>query len=396
MICCNTKNELQNEEVDINKNSKENNNNNNKEAKLINKDLNKNKTFKPIHKNNLKKLKTQSKLSSGNLNKLKTKKDRRDSISNRDPNISLYNNTFQILNNTQQFISISNSNGLNFLKNNLINGNQGYKSYFNSKIDLKNSSFINLSKINNNNNLEDIFQIEVKKNLILSGELFSNKIIEIDKFGMKDSLRKKHDGTTIFGIKNESDNPDIPLYDYLLDIKLENNNRVHKKHKSGKVFEIILDKIEKIYVLLFNHSSLILYYKINDPLFFDSEKDYFLILGDIFLTINVKKSNNSNEKLLNIQVEVEDEKTKKYTYEQKDMPIKIGRINSQIDIPKPSISKIHGIFDFSNNMFFYNDMKSTNGSTLLIKEDDILKIKGEMNFKLDDISFQIKEIDNNS
>ena len=100
--------------------------------------------------------------------------------------------------------------------------------------------------------------------------------------------------------------------------------------------------------------------------------------------------------MLNIQVEVEDEKTKKYTYEQKDMPIKIGRINSQIDIPKPSISKIHGIFDFSNNMFFYNDMKSTNGSTLLIKEDDILKIKGEMNFKLDDISFQIKEIDNNS
>ena len=38
-------------------------------------------------------------------------------------------------------------------------------------------------------------------------------------------------------------------------------------------------------------------------------------------------------------------------------------------------------------------MKSTNGSTLLIKEDDYLKLKGEMNFKLEDISFKIKEVE---
>ena len=53
----------------------------------------------------------------------------------------------------------------------------------------------------------------------------------------------------------------------------------------------------------------------------------------------------------------------------------------------------HGIIDISNNMFYYNDMKSTNGSTLLLKEDDVLKIQGEMNFKLNDISFKIKEIE---
>ena len=38
-------------------------------------------------------------------------------------------------------------------------------------------------------------------------------------------------------------------------------------------------------------------------------------------------------------------------------------------------------------------MKSTNGSTLLLKEDDYLKLKGEMNFKLEDISFKIKEVE---
>ena len=39
-----------------------------------------------------------------------------------------------------------------------------------------------------------------------------------------------------------------------------------------------------------------------------------------------------------------------------------------------------------------NFYASTNGSTLLIREDDSLKIKGEMNFKLENISFKIKEV----
>ena len=128
-------------------------------------------------------------------------------------------------------------------------------------------------------------------------------------------------------------------------------------------------------------------------MFFDDDKEYYLILGDIFLTVGVKKSLNSNEKIINIKVEIEDEKPKKYSFKRKDIPIKIGRVNSNINIPKPSISKTHGIIDISNNIFFYNDMKSTNGSTLLLKEDDYLKLKGEMNFKLEDISFKIKEVE---
>ena len=37
-------------------------------------------------------------------------------------------------------------------------------------------------------------------------------------------------------------------------------------------------------------------------------------------------------------------------------------------------------------------MGSSNGSTLIIKEGDTLKIKGEMNFKLEDVPFKIQEI----
>ena len=385
MMCCNADKADESEDIDINKNAKEKNiinskDDNSDDKNIINEEIN-----KVNIKNNYKSIKTQ-------YNQYSDKKkinNNNGSASNIDPNISLYNNTFQILNNTQQFISISNK--INLFKNNLVNNNnnQAYKSFFNSKIDLKNSSILNVSKIHSN--IEDLFQLNVKTKLILSGELFLNDIIEIDKFGMKNGLRKKHDGVAIFGIKNNKENSKISIYDYLIDIKQDEN---HKKSKTGKVFEIFLDKKQKVYILYFSHNSLLLYYKINKSLFFDIDKEYYLILGDIFLTIGVKKSSSSNEKVINIQVDIEDDKPKKYSFERKDIPIKIGRVNSNINIPKPSISKAHGIIDISNNIFFYNDLKSTNGSTLLLKEDDILKIKGEMNFKLDDISFKIKEIEN--
>ena len=386
MICCNSQKSTQMEDVDINKNIKENNNIiNYKDVNLNDININKDEINKIKQKSNYKKVKTLSNITS---NKKKSKKND-DTKSQKDPNIALYNNTFQILNNTQQFISISNK--INLFKNNLANNNKIYKSYNNSKIDFKNSSVF--SRINN---IEDIFQLNIKTKLILSGELFLNEIIEIDKFGMKNGLRKKHDGNSIFGIKNNNDNTNQCIYDYLIDLKNEENiSHLNRKLNIGKVFEIFLDKKDKIYVLYFSHSSLLLYYKIKNSLFFDEDKEYYLILGDIFLTIEVKPSFNSNEKIINIKVEIEDEKPKKYSFERKDIPIKIGRVNSSINIPKNSISKTHGIIDISNNIFFYKDMKSTNGSTLLLKEDDYLRIKGEMNFKLEDISFKIKEVENN-
>ena len=385
MMCCNSQKSTKIEDVDINKNIKENNNIiNYKNDNLDNKDIDKDEINKINQKNNYKKEKTHSKISSSKKNSNKND----DTKSHKDPNIALYNNTFQILNNTQHYISISSK--IDLFKNSLAKNNKKYESYNNFKFDFKNNSVF--SRINN---IEDIFHLKIKTKLILSGELFLNENIEIDKFGMKNGLRKKHDGNSIFGIRNNNDNTNPCIYDYLIDLKKEENiSHLNKKLNIGKVFEIFLDKKDKVYVLYFSHNSLLLYYKIKNSLFFDEDKEYFLILGDIFLTVEVKPSFDSNEKIINIIVEIEDEKPKKYTFERKDIPIKIGRVNSSINIPKPSISKTHGIIDISNNIFFYSDMKSTNGSTLLLKEDDYLRIKGEMNFKLDDISFKIKEVEN--
>ena len=137
---------------------------------------------------------------------------------------------------------------------------------------------------------------------------------------------------------------------------------------------------------------MILYYKINNKLNLEYDKDYYLILGSIFLSINIKKSLKIK---INIQIELENEKSQKYIFEIKDLPIKIGRSNCNINIPKPSVSKLHSSIDYENDNFFYKDENSTNGSTLLIKEDDFLKLKGKMNFKLEDIPFTIKESNGN-
>jgi hypothetical protein len=238
--------------------------------------------------------------------------------------------------------------------------------------------------------------IDMKTKLILTGDLFSNKSLEIDKYGMKNGLRQKHDGLTIFGIKEDNDKTtqNSSNYDYYLDLeKIEESGNAKLK---GKIFEIYLNKINKKYTLYFLNETLILYYKINNNVFFDTEKDYYLILGDIFLTIQVKKSTKLNEKTIHIQAEVENEKPKKYSFTPKETPIKIGRVNCHITIEKPSISKLHSIIDFMDDNFYYKDCESTNGSTLLIREDDTLNIKGEMSFKLEDISFKIKEVDDNS
>ena len=49
--------------------------------------------------------------------------------------------------------------------------------------------------------------------------------------------------------------------------------------------------------------------------------------------------------------------------------------------------KRHGVIEYSKNSqtFDYKEMGSSNGSTLIIKVGDTLKIKGEMNFKLEDV-----------
>ena len=372
--CCKPNKEYQNGDIFIAKSGRNNQYIEFPHQKKVNEKEAGNKTEERI-------IQTKSKHSSGSGSIIKTKQiyAGENTSSNINPNVSISNNTNQM--------NISNVFKNNLIQNNLNNNIPNLNQI--DELRHKNSVII-FNKYSNN------YTNEIKTKLLLSGDLFPNQKIEIDKFGMKNGLRKKNDGLSIFGLKDNNENQSNPPYDYYFDIdKFEESSEVDVK-ASGRVFEIYLSKISKRYTLYFLHPSLILYYKVNNDICFEVEKDYFIIIGDIFLTIQVKNDKDSNEKIIIIHIELENEKPQKFTFAQGDMPIKIGRVNCNIEIKKPSISKLHSIIEFKDDNYYYKDCGSTNGSTLLIREDDSLKIMGEMNFKLEDVFFKIKEVDDDN
>ena len=231
--------------------------------------------------------------------------------------------------------------------------------------------------------------------LLLTGDLFYGKEIIITVTGMIGSKRNKQDGFTVFGIKNTVDHSGHLNNDFIINFNKSYDEIGNVETESGKVFEIVFNKKKKEYTLYFLNPYLYLFYKINNFVYFYPQKDYYIFVGKIFLSINVEKQ--ENEQIINVQVDntyENKEDQQKYSFSQNKYIITIGRGNCDIMIPESFISKIHGIIEFSkiNQKFYYKDMNSTNGTTLLIKKDDFLRLKGEMNFKLEDVSFRIQEI----
>ena len=186
-------------------------------------------------------IQTKSKHSSGSGSIIKTKQiyAGENTSSNINPNASISNNTNQM-------------NISNIFKNNLVQNNLNNNIPSLNQIDelrYRNSVII-FNKYSNN------YSFEIKTKLLLSGDLFPNQKIEIDKFGMKNGLRKKNDGLSIFGLKDNNENQNSPPSDYYFDIdKFDENSEVDVK-ASGRVFEIYLSKISRRYTLYFLHPSL--------------------------------------------------------------------------------------------------------------------------------------------
>lgn len=377
MRCCNPNKEIQNGDIYITKSGGNNQSIEYSNQKKINE------KYAQNNKIDEKIIQTKSKQSSGS-SIIKTKQIYvvENTSSNINANASINNNSYQMSN--------SNIFKNNLVQNNLNNNNTSNMNPI-DEIRHKHSVII----FNKYTKIKD-YSNDIKTKLLLSGDLFQNQKIEINKYGMKNGLRKKNDGLSIFGLKDDNENKNNPSSDYFFDIdKFEENNDINIK-SPGRVFEIYLSKTSRRYTLYFLHPSLILYYKINNIICFEEEKDYFIIIGDIFLTIQIKKVKDSNEKIIIIHIELENEKTQKFSFTKEEMPIKIGRVNCNIEILKPSISKMHCLIDFKNDNYYYKDCGSTNGSTLLLREDDSLKIMGEMSFKLEDAFFKIREIDDDN
>ena len=236
--------------------------------------------------------------------------------------------------------------------------------------------------------------LETTNKLLLTGDLFFNKELIIDHLGLKDSLRKKKDSKIFFGISNSKDYTGTFYNDFIINCNVKPTHQELPNY-TGRIFEISYSKKTNDYQIYMIHNSMCLYYQIEQIFYFESDREYLILIGKFFLTVIQREA--QNKKFVNIKLElIEDENDngEEFEFSEDDSPITIGRINSKITINNSSISKSHAVIEFSESekKFLYKDVKSTNGSVLIMKEDDSLKIKGNMKFKLNDIIFHILEL----
>ena len=295
-------------------------------------------------------------------------------------------------------ISLKNYNNnkkeLNSFNNNNINknNNHNYNNNTYNKLN-ENPSNINLTQISFGN-LDYSFgnNLITSNKLLLRGNLFFNKELIITQNGLINSLRKKTDGQTYFGVSDLKDYTGTFYNDFILNITEEKNENEIVSH-TGRIFGISYSKITNDYQIYLMNTNYFLNYEINTLFYFQNEKENLIILGKIVM--NIIQREITKEKFLEIKVEVEGEnEDKTFNFQKKDSPITIGRINCSINLNYSFISKKHSLIEFSEqyNKFYYKDLMSTNGSVLILKEDDTLKIKGDMKFKLNDINFHILEL----
>ena len=295
-------------------------------------------------------------------------------------------------------ISLKNYNNnkkeLNSFNNNNINknNNHNYNNNTYNKLN-ENPSNINLTQISFGN-LDYSFgnNLITSNKLLLRGNLFFNKELIITQNGLINSLRKKTDGQTYFGVSDLKDYTGTFYNDFILNITEEKNENEIVSH-TGRIFGISYSKITNDYQIYLMNTNYFLNYEINNLFYFQNEKENLIILGKILMTIIQREI--TKEKFLEIKVEVEGEnEDKTFNFQKKDSPITIGRANCSINLNYSFISKKHSLIEFSEqyNKFYYKDLMSTNGSVLILKEDDTLKIKGDMKFKLNDINFHILEL----
>ena len=411
--CCKRVNYIKNNEVDIDSNNqKEEENEEDEKSSKKNKlilDNNNNNSMKDKNNNNI----SMAHLLLNQSNSELYNNFLKNNMSLDKQNISLNNlnieKTQKILNGQDEYNNCSNK----VINNNIIKITNNNNFLNMTQKDFGYISFCAQSNLNKSNISSK--QIMKPKNLLLSGNLFFGKNIKITQNGMENSLRNKNEFPIYFGTEAIVDKSGIPYNDFIVNYipkkklkkkntdnenekKFENNKEIKEmKEKEneningGRLFQIIYDKNKNDYILNFIHSSLILYYRINNPVFFDYDKEYYFILGNVFLSVLIKKINEKSS--ICIRVETEDQKAEKANFEN-EKKIVIGRAeNSDVEIDKQCISKYHSVIEYDNNanQYYYKDNNSTNGSTLLIREDDNIIIKGSMYFKLEDTSFIVKE-----
>ena len=97
-------------------------------------------------------------------------------------------------------------------------------------------SFSNLKvkEMQKNKKITDTLVLNARE-IFLEGEIFFNKVITIDKFGLKSEWRNEQSGVTIFDI---SDDMNEPYSGIDFNLNLSKKKLINKKEKNIPLFEI--------------------------------------------------------------------------------------------------------------------------------------------------------------
>ena len=245
---------------------------------------------------------------------------------------------------------------------------------------------------NNTNSLSNCASIQSigpNQKLVLSGELFFDKQIIINTKGFEYGLRKKKDGHCYIGFSNSFDKNGKLLNDYIVALKGVNN----AINDSKRLFEIVYDKNENLFVLNFLHKTLSLQRLITNEYeyYFEYFKNSTLIIGEFTLTVHPKKFNDKHTVEISVLFEGN---VNTYSFIEYSMPITIGRKNCTIILKHDNISKVHAFIFYSieKEKFYIKDNFSTNKTYLLLKEGDSFLIDNQCECKVEDTKFKINLI----
>ncbi len=230
-------------------------------------------------------------------------------------------------------------------------------------------------------------EIDSAPKLILSdsknSNFFNGKKIKINASGCIEGLRKKRDGITIFGLK-QNENEDI-INDIIVNLNEENDNLLNK------LFAIYYDR-KKVHYYIQNlnynikNNKFIICIKLYDYYINNDEKclKYFL-LGHTIISIFILDDNSINIKIYNSS---NNKKNNEYKYYISDSPISIGRENCLININHNHLSRIHStlLYDSYKNKWKIIDGdekgKFSSHGTWIILSDNKFELDYSNNYEV--------------
>ena len=225
-----------------------------------------------------------------------------------------------------------------------------------------------------NQNNKVLFKIAQDHNSPSNGLFLTseNNRIENNEIKNESIINKDFNNTDVIFVNNKIDNKiDKPLSLFFI----KYNNTLNKYILTSLVDDVFL-------ALEIKH---------NKNFYLDDSKRYYMQLCNVIITImpnNTEK--NVKIKILNSK---DNKKTNnKYIFDNKQLPVKIGRKGCNININNNSISKVHLIVNYDKgiNQFYAKDNNSTNGSLILLKKGKDIKLEDNMFFFLEKEHFLLK------